>query len=107
MGNEVDCYSVGKVVIGARAVVSQYTYLCSATHDYEDPHFGLLAGPITIGADAWVAADCFIGPGVTIGEGAVVGARSSVFRDVPSMAVVVGSPAKTIKVRKLSSLGGA
>jgi putative colanic acid biosynthesis acetyltransferase WcaF len=99
MGPDVDCYSVARIFIGARAVVSQYSYLCSASHNYEDPTFPLVTAPIRIGARAWVCADVFIGPGVTVGDGAVVGARSSIFKDVESWTVVGGNPARRLKVR--------
>ncbi len=96
---DVDCYCVAPISIGAHATISQYSYLCAATHDHEDRNFTLLSAPITIGDQAWIAADVFIGPGVTVGEGAVVGARSSVFRDVKPWTVVVGNPAKYLKER--------
>jgi maltose O-acetyltransferase len=38
--------------------------------------------------------------GVTIGENAVVGARASVFKDVPDNAIVGGNPSKIVKMRK-------
>lgn len=37
-------------------------------------------------------------PGVTIGEGAIVGVGSLVTKDVPPYSVVVGNPAKVVKV---------
>ena len=95
----VDCYSVDKIYIGAHAVVSQYTFLCTASHDYDDPEFPLVTAPIIIDGNAWVAADVFIGPGVTVGEGAVVGARSSVFKNIDPWTIVAGHPAKFIKNR--------
>lgn len=61
----------------------------------------LVTSPIVIGEGAWVAADVFIGPGVAIGEGAVVGARSSVFKDVAPWTVVAGNPANFIRKRLL------
>lgn len=99
LSDHVDCYCVAPVRIGAHATVSQYSYLCAASHDHEDANFTLYAQPIAIGAQAWIAADVFIGPGVTIGEGTVVGARSSVFKDLPPWKVCVGSPARPIKDR--------
>lgn len=96
LGPDVDCYCVDKVVLGEWATVSQYSFLCTATHDYRNPRMPLVTGPITIGDRAWVAADVFVGHGVTIGEGAVVGARSCVYRDVASWTVVGGNPAKPI-----------
>lgn len=101
ISDDVDCYCVARIHIGEHATVSQYSFLCSASHDYSDRTFPLVTAPITIGAGAWVAADVFVGPGVTIGEGAVVGARSSVYKDVEPWAVVAGNPARFIKRREL------
>lgn len=97
LGPYVDCYSVDRVVIGPRAIVSQYSFLCTATHEYRVSGRPVVTSPIVIGKRAWVAADAFIGPGVTIGEGAVVGARSSVYRDVAPWTVVAGNPARILK----------
>ncbi len=100
LGDFVDCYAVDRIEIGAHTVVSQYVFLCAATHDVDQPAFPLITKPIRIGAHAWVAADAFIGPGVTVGDGAVVGARASVFRDVEPWCVVGGNPARLIRKRK-------
>lgn len=99
LSHYVDCYCVDRVRIGAHATVSQYSYLCTATHDESDPHMRLLTAPITIEDQAWVCADVFVGPGVTIGQGAVVGARSSVFRDLPAWKVCYGTPAHDVRDR--------
>jgi putative colanic acid biosynthesis acetyltransferase WcaF len=101
LGRGVEVYNYADVVVGEQATVSQYVYLCSATHDHEDPTMPLRCSPISIGAEAWVAADCFIGPGVSVGEGAVIGARSVVMRDVPPWTVVAGNPARILKAREL------
>jgi putative colanic acid biosynthesis acetyltransferase WcaF len=92
---------VDKIVLGAHATVSQYSYLCAAGHDYRELSMPLTTGPIVIGPRAWIAADVFVGPGVTIGEGAVIGARSSLFTDIAPWTVAVGNPAKAIKKRVL------
>jgi putative colanic acid biosynthesis acetyltransferase WcaF len=97
----VDCYCVAPITIGAHATVSQYSYLCTASHDIEDPHLALVTAPIVIGEGAWITADVYIGPGVTVGDGAVVGARSSVFKDVPPWTVVAGNPAREMRKRVL------
>lgn len=88
----VDCYSVARITLGAHATVSQYSYLCAASHDYRGQGMPLVAATIVIEADAWIAADAFVGPGVRIGQGAVVGARSTVMSDVEPWCVVAGSP---------------
>ncbi len=99
LGDNVDCYCVDQISIGARAVVSQYSFLCTATHDIESSGLALRTAPIVIGDGAWIAADVFVGPGVTIGEGAIVGARSSVFRNIAAWTVAHGSPAKAARKR--------
>jgi putative colanic acid biosynthesis acetyltransferase WcaF len=99
----VDCYNVAPVTIGAGAVVSQYSYLCAATHDYTKVSLPLIPLAIAIGPRAWVCADVFVGPGVTVGEGAVVGARSSVYKDVEPWHVVAGNPARTLKRRVMEA----
>lgn len=99
LSDDVDCYCVAPVHVGRFATVSQHSQLCAATHDHEDPGFALQPAPIVIGESVWVCADVFVGPGVTIGEGSVVGARSSVFTDLPAWKVCVGSPARPIKDR--------
>lgn len=96
----VDCYCVAKVRIGAHSTVSQYSFLCTASHDHSMAAMPLVAAPITIGERVWITADVFVGPGVTIGDGAVVTARSSVFSDLPSWMVARGNPAVPVKPRK-------
>jgi putative colanic acid biosynthesis acetyltransferase WcaF len=95
----VDVYCVDRISIGGHTTVSQYSYLCGATHDHEHPRFPLVPRPITIGGQCWIAADVYVAPGVTIGEGSVIGARSSVFGDIPPWTVAVGTPAKPVKPR--------
>lgn len=102
----VDCYSADPIFLGAFCTVSQYSYLCAATHDYTDPRMPLIARPIRLGPRSWTAADVFIAAGVSVGEGAVIGARSSVFRNVESWAVVAGNPARFIKRRRFQGESG-
>ena len=102
LGDHTDCYSVDKITIGPHSTVSQYSFLCTASHDYQDPSLPLVTAPIMIGAHAWIAADVFVGPGVAIGDGAVIGARSSVFRNIEPWTVVAGNPARVIKKREPS-----
>jgi len=99
IGEHVDCYCAAPVTLGLGAVVSQYSVLCAASHDYERDGMPGFQKPIVIQDYAWVAADVYLGPGVTIGEGAVVGARSSVYKDVPDWMVLGGNPAKVIRAR--------
>jgi putative colanic acid biosynthesis acetyltransferase WcaF len=97
LGDYVQCYSVDRITLEPQATVSQFSFLCTAGHDYRVKGMPLITAPITIGRGAWVAADAFIGPGVTVGERAVVGARASVFRHVDPWTVVGGNPARVIR----------
>jgi len=99
IGDDVVLYSLGEIEIGDNAVISQRSYLCAAGHDYKQPDFPIFDKKITIGSQAWLATDVFIAPGISIGRGAVVGARSSVFADMPEGMICYGSPAKAVKPR--------
>ncbi len=100
IGDHAILYSLGKITIRDRAVISQYAHLCAGTHDYTSPDFPLLRPPITIGDEAWIAADAFVGPGVAVGARAVVGARATVVKDVEPLQVVAGNPARVIGQRR-------
>lgn len=102
LGEYVDCYCVDNVVIGSHSTVSQYSYLCTASHDYRNVDMPLVTAPIMIGNRAWITADVFVAPGVSIGEGSVVLARSSVFDNVPPFVVFKGNPAEFYKNREMT-----
>ena len=101
IGDFAILYSLGRVTIGARTIISQYAHLCAGTHDYRNPSFPLLRPPVTIGDDVWIGADAFVGPGVTVGRLAVLGARSSTYSDIDPGVVAVGNPARAKKTRQL------
>ncbi len=103
IGWNVRFYSLGRITIGARTIVSQGAHLCAGTHDATRADFPLQRMPITIGSDVWIAAEAFIGPGVTVGAGSVVGARAVVVEDVPQWQMVAGNPARVIKPRVLAT----
>jgi len=100
IGDDVVLYTLGAIEIGAHAVVSQRSYLCTGSHDYTRPTFDIYAKPIMIGAQAWLATDVFVAPGVEIGAGTVVGARSSVFKSLPAGMIACGSPAVAVRARE-------
>ena len=102
LSENVDCYCVDKIRIGAHSTVSQYCFLCSASHNYAQSSMPLITAPITIGDRVWITADVFIGPGVFIGDGVVVAARSSVLCDLPPWIIAKGNPASPVKVRKFN-----
>lgn len=100
LGPGVECYNIAPVTLETLACVSQRAHLCTGTHDVDDPDHPLRARPITIKANAWIAAEAFVGPGVTVGEGAVLGARGVIFRDMTPWTIFTGNPALPLRMRK-------
>ncbi|KQX43111.1 acetyltransferase [Devosia sp. Root436] len=100
LGPGVICYCMAKISIGERAIVSQRAHLCAGSHHVDDEHFQLFAEPISIGSNAWVAAEAFVGPGVTIGQGAVLGARGVAAKNLSDWTIYVGNPARPLRERK-------
>lgn len=54
---------------------------------------------IIIEEDVWVGAEALLLPGCHLGRGCIVGARAMVNTEVPPYCLVVGSPAKIIKIK--------
>jgi putative colanic acid biosynthesis acetyltransferase WcaF len=100
IGDDVVLYTLGKLDIGSNTVISQKSYICTASHDIASEDFTIFDRKVTIGRKVWLAADVFVAPGVNIGDGCVVGARSSVFSDLPPMMLCKGTPARPIRPRK-------
>lgn len=99
IGDDVVLYSLGEIEIGNNTVISQKSYLCTGSHDYVKETFDIFAKKITIGNSCWLATDVFVAPGITIGDGVVVGARSSVFKELKPNWIYKGTPAKAHKSR--------
>jgi putative colanic acid biosynthesis acetyltransferase WcaF len=100
VGDNVELYTLGEISIGANAVVSQGSYLCTGSHDYLKDDFPIYQKPINIAPEAWVASQVFIGPGVNVGYAAVIGARSVVLKDIQPLSVGAGHPYKMHRQRK-------
>ena len=96
------------VLLEDDVVVSQYSYLCTASHDVDmlnTADDSLITAPIWIREKAWIGSKAFIGLGVCIGKAAVVGATASVYKSVEDYLVVGGNPAKILKKRALKGAG--
>jgi maltose O-acetyltransferase len=90
----------GNITIGDRVSIAPRVTLVTSSHPNNSRIRGFAPtseGPIVIEEDAWLGAGCVVLPGVRIGRGAVVGANSVVHQDVPSLHVVAGQPARTIR----------
>ncbi len=102
LGERSNAYSLGKIEILAGATVAQEAYLCTGTHDFQDPSLQLITKPITIGKNSFIGARAMILPGVSIGDQAIIGAMSVVSKDVPDHQIVAGNSAKKIGERPKS-----
>lgn len=102
IGPRVEIYNKAKVSLGTGVVISQDSYICTASHDVSSPTMALVIKPIVIEDNVWVAARSIILPGVTLHTASVVGAGSVVTKDVDAWTVVGGNPAKIIKKRELT-----
>jgi len=102
LGERANAYSLGKIEIQEGATIAQEVYLCSGTHDFNDPNLQLITKPITIGKNTFIGARAMILPGVSIGNQVIVGAMSVVPKDVPDHQIVAGNPAKKIGERAIS-----
>ncbi|MCF7688815.1 MAG: hypothetical protein K9M98_02955 [Cephaloticoccus sp.] len=99
IGRNVTIYNLATVTLEYGANLSQNCHLCAGTHDFNRWSMPLVTRPITIGRNAWLAADVFVGPGVTVGELCVIGARAVVVQDMPASMICVGHPCRPVKPR--------
>src|SRR5690554_6271102 len=64
LGDYVYCYSMGAIRLEDHVVVSQYAFLCTATHAIDEPGNPITTAPILLEEACWVFAQAFVGPGV-------------------------------------------
>ncbi|MBX0330119.1 acyltransferase [Oscillochloris sp. ZM17-4] len=89
----LDVFFPQDVTIGDECVVGyNTTILC---HDVTRGEWR--RGPVLIGDNVTIGANCTILPGVMIGDGATVSAMSLVNRDVPAGAFVGGVPIQRLR----------
>jgi putative colanic acid biosynthesis acetyltransferase WcaF len=99
IGDGAEVYNPAPISFGSHAIASQNSYLCGATHDYEDPAFPLISQPIRLGAYSWICARATVQPGVTVGDGAVLALGSVATKDLEPWTVYGGVPARKLKAR--------
>lgn len=102
IGDDCNLYSLGNIYIGTNVALAHGVYLCTGTHDYSNISFDILSKDVIIEDEVWLPNDVFVGPGVRIGYGTVVGARSTVLKDLPGGMICFGNPAKPIRPRPTS-----
>ncbi|GAB2603359.1 sugar O-acetyltransferase [Kocuria himachalensis] len=89
----------GGVVIGDDCLIGHNTVLATLNHDLAPSRRAAMhPAPVVIGRNVWIGSNVTVLPGVTIGADAVVAAGSVVTKDVPEKSVVVGSPARVVRL---------
>ena len=76
---------------------------CFETKEVNIREQGHQIADILIEDDCWIGANAINIGGVHIGRGSIIGAGAVVTKDIPSMAIVVGVPAKVLKYRGAQS----
>jgi acetyltransferase-like isoleucine patch superfamily enzyme len=97
-----NCRIQGNVYIPPGTVIGNNVFLgpaCVLLNDKYPPSGGVFRAPI-IEDNVTIGGNSTICPEVKIGKGAVVGAGSLVTKDVPTLSVVYGSPARIVMTKK-------
>lgn len=92
-------YDLGGLDIADDAMIGPNVSLITSGHPVEPSQRRefVIARPIAIGRNVWIAAGATIVGGVTVGENSVVAAGAVVTRDVPPNTLVGGNPARVIR----------
>ncbi|MCD7972284.1 MAG: acyltransferase [Candidatus Azobacteroides sp.] len=88
--------------IGKNVCLASEVMIWSLHHNYNDPEFTAVGGPVEIGDYAWLCSRCIILPEVKIGTGCVVASGAVITKDVPDYDIVGGIPGKKIGQRDRS-----
>ncbi len=99
VGDDCMLYSLGEIRIGSHVAIAHKVYFNTGGHEYDKKTFDIFFKPLVIEDECWITTDVYVAPGVTIGKGTIVGARSSVLKDLPGGKICVGTPAKPIADR--------
>jgi maltose O-acetyltransferase len=94
----------GDLIIGNNVDIAQEVNIWTLEHDVNDDYHREIGANVIIEDYVWIASRATILPGVKIGRGAVVACNSVVTKDVASMKIVGGIPAKEIGERKSNLL---
>lgn len=92
-------YDLGGIDIADDVMIGPNVSIITSSHPLEPSQRRafVVAKPIAIERNVWIAAGATIIGGVTIGENSVVAAGSVVTHDVPPNSLVGGNPARVIR----------
>lgn len=92
-------YDLGGIDIADDVMIGPNVSLITSGHPTHpaERRDGVVAKPIVVERNVWIAAGAIVIGGVTIGENAVVAAGAVVTKDVPPNTLVGGNPARVIR----------
>jgi len=93
-----------KLLIGNHVDIASEVMIYNSEHDVQSEDFPAVNSPVVIEDYVFIGPRAIILPGVKIGKGAVIGAGAVVTKDVDSMNIAGGVPAKLISERKVDNL---
>jgi len=109
INEDVHIGAMRSIVIGDRVLIASNVFITDHNHGsysgippQSDPHVPpqdriLSCANVIIGDDVWIGEYVVVLPGVQIGKGSIIGAMTTVTRDIPPYSIAVGSPARVIK----------
>lgn len=110
IGDYVHIVALNKVVIGSNALLASKIFISDTDHgsytDIDESSFPeiapnerpLLSSSVIIGDNVWIGENVVILAGVEIGDGCIIGANSVVTKSIDKNSIVVGAPARPVKV---------
>lgn len=104
-----DCHigCINKIVIGNNVLIASKVFITDHFHGDTGlntinlpPNLRpvLSKGPVIIEDNVWIGEGVSIMPNITIGKNSIIGANSVVTKNIPKNSVVVGNPARIIKI---------
>ncbi len=104
IGQNVFLHSAGNITIGDEVGIGPSVMILTSFHKDEGRGRAILdcaleMRPVVIEKGVDIGIGAIVLPGVTVGKGAQVGAGAVVTKDVKTFAVVVGNPAKLLRMR--------
>jgi acetyltransferase-like isoleucine patch superfamily enzyme len=92
-------YDLAEISIGDDVMIGPNVNIITSGHPVSprDRRNTVVAKPIVIERNVWIAAGATIIGGVTVGENSVVAAGSVATKDVPPNALVAGNPARVVR----------
>jgi acetyltransferase-like isoleucine patch superfamily enzyme len=104
IGDHVTLDGRAKLSIGSHVDIASGVLIYNAQHDIHSPHFDSIEKEVVIKDYCFIGPRAIILPGVTINQGAIVAAGAVVTKSVNENTIVAGVPAKSIGVRKTTTL---